>query len=77
MTTLTSMDAVRPIFVVATLVFIGLAFRNLYLVPDACDTGEACTVSSIKRNQRIIFWVVSMFLIALLAFPWYAPFFFE
>ena len=75
MTTLTSMEAVRPIFLVATLLFIGLAFRKLYLVPEQCETGEACASASVKHNQRIIFWIGSVFLIALLAFPWYAPFF--
>jgi len=77
MTTLTSMEAVRPIFVIVTLIFIGLAFRKLYLTPDDCETGEACASTSVKRNQRIIFWVGSVFLIALLAFPWYAPLFIE
>ena len=77
MTTLTSMESVRPVFMIATLVFIGLAFRKLYLVPEHCETGEACVSASVKRNQRIIFWVGSVFLIALLAFPWYAPYFIE
>lgn len=77
MTTLTSMQAVRPLFLIATLVFIGLAFRKLYRVPDPCVTGEGCASASVKRNQRIIFWLGSVFLIALLAFPWYAPFLIE
>lgn len=77
MTTLTSMEAVRPVFLIATLVFIGLAFRKLYLVPDHCETGEACASTTVQRNQRILFWVGSVLLIALLAFPWYAPYFIE
>jgi mercuric ion transport protein len=75
--TLTSMEAVRPFFLIATLVFIGLAFRKLFLLPDGCETGEACATPSVKRNQRVLFWVSSIFLIGLLAFPWYAPFFIE
>ncbi len=75
--TLTSMEAVRPFFFIATLVFIGLAFRKLYLVPEGCETDEACAKPSVRRNQRILFWVGSVFLIGLLAFPWYAPFFIE
>ncbi len=77
MTTLTSMEAVRPIFLIATLVCIGLGFRKLYLVPDNCETGEACASASVKHNQRNIFWVGSVILLALLAFPWYAPYFIE
>lgn len=52
---LTSMEVVRPFFLIATLVFIGLAFRRLYLVPESCETGEACAKPSIKRNQRVFF----------------------
>ncbi len=73
-TNLTAMEATRPVFLIATLIFIGLAFWKLYRVPDACETGEACASESVKRNQRIVFWVGSAILIALLAFPWYAPY---
>jgi len=77
MSTLTSMEVVRPFFLIATLVFIGLAFHQLYLLPEKCDTGELCVSPSVKRNQRILFWLGSIFLIGLLAFPWYAPYFLE
>ena len=77
MSTLTSMEAIRPFFLIATLVFIGLAFRKLYLAPETCETGDACESPSVKRNQRVVFWVGSVFLIGLLAFPWYAPLFLD
>jgi len=74
--TLTSLEAVRPVFIVLTLVFIGLGYRNLYLVPRNCEE-EACELPDVKKNQRIIFWIVSAFIALLLAFPWYAPYFME
>lgn len=74
---LVAMEAARPFFLIATLVLIGLAFRQLYLSPEACENGAACTSASVRRNQRIMFWVGSAMLIALLAFPWYAPLFIE
>jgi mercuric ion transport protein len=77
MTTLTSMEATRPVFLIATLILIGLAFRKLYLVQDSCESGEACANQAVLRNQRILFWVGSAILLALLAFPWYAPYFIE
>ncbi|MGH8498403.1 MAG: mercuric transporter MerT family protein [Methylococcales bacterium] len=77
MTNLTSMEAARPVFLIATLIFIGLAFRKLYLAPDACESGEVCASVAVTRNQRILFWVGCAILIALLAFPWYAPAFIE
>ena len=40
-------------------------------------TGPACVLPEVEQKHRIIFWVVSVFILLLLAFPWYAPFFME
>jgi len=73
---LTALDPYRPIFIGGTLLFLGLAFRNLYLVPPTCEPGAACADPKTTRNQRILFWLVSAILLPLLAFPWYAPLFY-
>lgn len=70
---LTALDPYRPIFIGVTLVFLGLAFRKLYLVPEACEAGKPCANPVTRRNQRIIFWIVTAILAALIAFPWYGP----
>lgn len=70
---LTALEPYRPIFIGVTLVFLGLAFRKLYLVPEACKAGKPCANQVTRRNQRIIFWVVTVILAALIAFPWYGP----
>lgn len=75
MSTLTSMQSVRPLFLILTLVFIALGFRKLYLIPGNCETGKACSSEPVRRNQRVIFWIGTVFLIGLLTFPWYAPIF--
>src|SRR6266700_1178470 len=73
---LTALEPYRPIFVGLTLLFVGLAFRQLYLVPQVCEPGTPCADPlSIKRN-RIVFWVVSLLLLALLAVPLVAPLFY-
>ena len=77
MSTLTSMETVRPFFLILTLIFIGLGYRKLYLVPESCAEGEACASPEVKKKQRTTFWVGSAFILLLLAFPWYAPFFME
>jgi len=73
---LTALEPYRPIFIGITLVFLFLAFRQLYLVPAACAPGDACAVPATRRNQRLIFWVVTVLLIALLTFPYYGTVFF-
>lgn len=68
---LAALEPYRPIFIAITLVFLYLAFRKLYIIPRQCAPSDACAVPSVLRNQRIIFWVVAVLLIALLTFPYY------
>jgi mercuric ion transport protein len=70
---LTALEPYRPIFIGITLVFTGLAFRQLYIVPARCAPAEACANPRLQRRQRQVFWVVVVALAALIAFPWYAP----
>lgn len=74
---LVALEPYRPIFVGVTLIFLFLAFRKLYLVPRKCTPGDACAIPGTLRNQRIIFWIVSTVLIALLTFPYYGLIFFK
>lgn len=70
---LTALEPYRPIFIGIMLVFMGLAFRELYVVPARCAPDAACPNPQLQRRQRQIFWVVVTGLAALVAFPWYAP----
>jgi mercuric ion transport protein len=72
---LTALEPYRPIFIGVMMVFMGLAFRQLYIVPARCAPDEACANPALQRRQRQIFWIVVAGLAALIAFPWYAPFF--
>lgn len=73
---LTAMEPFRPIFIGLTLLFLGLAFRKLYLVPQICMPGTACADSRMIRRQRLVFWIVTVLLLGLLAVPWLAPLFY-
>ncbi len=73
---LAALEPFRPAFVGVALVFLGLAFRKLYMVPAACAPGEACAVPAGRKRQRLIFWLIALPVLALLAFPWYAPLFY-
>lgn len=74
---LTALEPYRWIFVTITMGFLFLAFRKLYLLPRQCAPGEVCALPGTLRNQRVIFWVVSAMLVALLTFPYYGVIFFE
>lgn len=73
---LTAMEPYRPVFIGITLLFLFMAFRKLYLVPATCAPGDACAVSTTRHNQRLVFWIVTVLLIALLTFPFYGAVFF-
>jgi mercuric ion transport protein len=59
-----------------TLLFLGLAFRKLYLVPQACAPNTPCADPQTTKRQRLIFWSVAVLLLGLLAVPWFAPLFY-
>jgi mercuric ion transport protein len=73
---LTMMEPLRPIFIGLTLLFLGLAFRKLYLVPRACTPYTPCADQRTLTRQRLMFWVVTALLLGLLAVPWLAPLFY-
>ena len=72
---LTALEPLRPWFIAATLLFLGLALRRLYLQPQVCEPGAACAEPIVLERQRLIFWVITLALLALLSVPWLAPLF--
>ncbi|HHJ80317.1 MAG TPA: mercury transporter MerT [Candidatus Tenderia electrophaga] len=74
---LTAMAPYRPVFIGITLLFLGLAFRKLYLTPQSCATDKPCAKPARLHKQRILFWFVTAMVTAMVAFPWYAPLFLE
>lgn len=74
---LTALEPYSPIFSAITVIFLFLAFRKLYLIPRLCAPDDSCALPGTLRNQRIIFWIVAVILIALITFPYYGLVFFE
>lgn len=56
---LTALEPYRPIFIGVTLLFLGLAYRQLYLAPQVCAPGAECTNPQAIKRQRLVFWVVA------------------
>lgn len=73
--TLTALEPVRPLFIIFTLALLVWVFHSLYLLPETCEPGQACADPMVKRHQRLIFWLISVLLITLLGFPYYATLF--
>jgi mercuric ion transport protein len=74
---LTALEPYRPAFVLLTLVFLGLAFRKVYLVPQACDAEGNCLSGRTRSKQRLAFWIVLPVVLGLVASPWLIPLFYR
>jgi mercuric ion transport protein len=75
---LTLLEPYRPAFIAVALIFMGLAWRQIYRAPAAaaCEPGTLCALPQSNRAYRIMFWVVSALVLFLLAFPYLAPLFY-
>lgn len=74
---LTRLEPYRPVFIALVLVFLGLALRKLYFVPQSCDPEALCAADHTRRRQRMVFWIVSPLLLGLIALPWLLPIFYR
>lgn len=73
---LVALEPYQPYFVAATLGFLGFAFYRLYFGPPECAPGDACAVAGTPRRPQALFWVVSLFAVALMTLPLYASIFY-
>lgn len=49
---LTAMEPFRPVFILLTLLFLGLAFRKLYIALRVCAPGTHCANPDTLKRQR-------------------------
>jgi len=75
---LTLLEPYRPVFIGVALVFMGLAWRQIYRAPAAaqCEPGTLCALPETNRGYRVMFWVVSALVLLALGFPYLAPLFY-
>ena len=73
---LTALEPYRPYFSFLTLLFISGAYYKLYVQARACMPDDACADDRVLTNQRRLFWIVTIPVLVLLAFPWFAPLFY-
>ena len=73
---LSRLEPLRPVFIVATLGLLAWAWHKLYRAPEVCEPGKVCADPKVRPRQRVIFWIVSLVLVLLLSFPFYASLFY-
>jgi mercuric ion transport protein len=70
------LEPYRPLFAGAALLALAFAWRRIYRPQAECMPGEACAVPRVKRGHRLALWAVAAVLVAMLGFPYVAPFFY-
>lgn len=70
---LTAVEPIRPFLIAVALLFLGLAFRRLYLLPTRCEPDTPCADPRTLTRHRLMFWIVAVSLVVLLALPLAAP----
>ena len=66
---LRALEPFYPAFVGLAIAAFAFAFWRLYLRPAFCEPGEACANPSVRRRQRIAFWLTLVAAHALILFP--------
>jgi len=74
---ISALEPFRPLFILVAVVFLGLAYRKIFMQPKPCDTGAACATQQGKQSQQIIFWVTTLIVLLSISFPWYGPLLFD
>ncbi|SRR5258706_7591350 len=73
---LQSLASLQPIFVGLTVIFVGIAFHQLYVRPRKCAPGEVCEAPPVLRRQRIAFWIVVAAIAVMAVFPFFSDYFY-
>lgn len=71
---LTALEAYRPYFIGITLLFLGIAFYQVYKPQkQKCSPGSECEVSPSRKKEKIFLWMISIVSAGLIAFPYLFP----
>lgn len=73
---LTALEVYRPYFICAALIAIFFAWRRIFRPVTACKPGEVCALPQVRTTYRLVFWMVLVFILIALAYPYLIPFFY-
>lgn len=76
---LSALEPYRPVFIGVALVFMGLAYRQIFMKarqPEDCAPGTLCALPATNRAYKVMFWGVSVLVLLALVFPYLLPLFY-
>lgn len=73
---LTALEPFRPYFVVAAVVALFFAYRQIFRPADVCKPGEVCAVPQVRTTYKALFGLVGILILIAVSFPYVAPLFY-
>ena len=73
---LTALEPYRPIFIGVALGAIYFAWRKIFRPVQACKPEDVCSMPQVQMTYKIIFWLVSVFILIALGCPYVLPLFY-
>jgi len=73
---LTALEPYRPLFVVAAVVALVFAYRQIFRPAVACAPGDVCAVPRVRTTYKALFGLVAVLILIAISFPFVAPLFY-
>lgn len=73
---LTVLEPYRPLFVIAAIGALLLAYRQIFRQAVACKPGEVCAVPQVRTTYKALFGLVVVLTLIAVSFPFVAPLFY-
>ena len=73
---LTLLEPCRPVFIIAALLALWLAWRRIWRPVAACQPGEVCAIPRVRRAYKVVFTLVGALVLIALTFPYVAHWFY-
>ncbi len=73
---LTALEPFRPFFVVAAVVALFFAYRQIFRPAVDCKPGELCAVPQVRTSYEALFVLVAILVLIAVSFPFVAPLFY-
>jgi mercuric ion transport protein len=73
---LTLLEPYRPFFIVGALVALFFAGQRIFRPTQSCQPGEMCSVPRTRRIYKVVFGIVSAFVLVALVFPYVVKLFY-
>lgn len=73
---LTALEPYRPFFIVAAVVALIFAYREIFRPVAVCTPGEVCAVPQVRTTYKALFGLVALLILIAVSFPYVAPLFY-